>query len=161
MSAHANTLTPARPASAFSPWTVRGILTLDALVTGGNGLAYLAFSGPLGELLGLGRATLLDLGAFLAVYAVAVGVLAARRQPPVLGVRAVIDLNLVWVVLSLVAMEVWLEPTTAGFVWIPLQAATVALFAVLQFTALRRSSRSSRNGGNDGTSRTSRSARYS
>ncbi|MFJ6380511.1 hypothetical protein ACIQI7_10985 [Kitasatospora sp. NPDC092039] len=141
MSAHANTLTPARPGSAFSPWTVRGALVLDALVTGGNGLAYLAFSGPLGELLGAGRATLVDVGILLLGYAFAVGVLAARRQPPVFGVRAVIDLNLAWVVLSLVAMELWLEPTTAGFVWIPLQSGTVALFAVLQFTALRREAR--------------------
>ncbi|MER7584551.1 hypothetical protein [Kitasatospora sp. NPDC097691] len=141
MSVHANSLTPARPGSAFSPRTVRGTLTLDALVTGGNGLAYLAFSGPLGDLLGAARATVLDLGLLLTGYAVVVGVLAARRQPPALGVRAVIDVNLAWVVVSLVAMEAWLEPTTAGFVWIPLQAAAVGLFAVLQFTALRRSSR--------------------
>ncbi|MEU9041287.1 MULTISPECIES: hypothetical protein [unclassified Kitasatospora] len=161
MSAHANTLTPARPGSAFSPWTVRGVLALDALVTGGNGLAYLAFPGPLGELLGLGRATLLGLGALLAVYAVAVGALAARRQPPPLGVRTVIDLNLAWVVLSLVAMEAWLEPTTAGFVWIPVQAAAVGLFAVLQFTALRRSGRSGGNDGKGGNSRNGGSARYS
>ncbi|MFJ9440518.1 hypothetical protein ACIRRH_01455 [Kitasatospora sp. NPDC101235] len=141
MSAHANTLTPARPGSAFSLRTVRGALALDALVTGGNGLAYLAFSGPLGELLGAGRTTLVDVGLFLLGYALAVGALAARRRPPVFGVRTVIDLNLAWVVLSLVAMELWLEPTTAGFVWIPAQAATVALFAVLQFTALRRQAR--------------------
>ncbi|MFJ6616244.1 hypothetical protein ACIQOW_01515 [Kitasatospora sp. NPDC091335] len=141
MSAHANTLTPARPGSVLSPWTVRGALALDALVTGGNGLAYLAFSGPLGELLGAGRATLVDVGLLLLGYALAVGALAVRRRPPVAGVRAVIDVNLAWVVLSLVAMGLWLEPTTAGFVWIPAQAAAVALFAGLQFTALRREGR--------------------
>ncbi|MFF2560172.1 hypothetical protein ACFVUZ_10915 [Kitasatospora sp. NPDC058060] len=136
-----NTLTPARPGSVFSLRTVRGALALDALVTGGNGLAYLVLSGPLGELLGAGRTTLVDVGLLLLGYALAVGALAARRRPPVLGVRAVIDVNLAWVVLSLVAMEVWLEPTTAGSVWIPVQAAAVALFAVLQFTALRRETR--------------------
>ncbi|MFF2543432.1 hypothetical protein ACFVUY_12790 [Kitasatospora sp. NPDC058063] len=141
MSAHVNTLTPARPGSVFSLRTVRGALALDALVTGGNGLAYLVLSGPLGELLGAGRTTLVDVGLLLLGYALAVGALAARRRPPVLGVRAVIDVNLAWVVLSLVAMEVWLEPTTAGSVWIPVQAAAVALFAVLQFTALRRETR--------------------
>ncbi|MGW3179772.1 hypothetical protein ACWDD9_10950 [Kitasatospora sp. NPDC001119] len=141
MSAHANTLSPARPGSVLSPWTVRGALTLDALVTGGNGLAYLAFSGSLGELLGAGRTTLVEVGLLLLGYALAVGALAARRQPPGPGVRAVIGVNLAWVVLSLVAMEAWLEPTTAGFVWIPVQAAAVALFAVLQFTALRRRAR--------------------
>ncbi|MEU3572089.1 hypothetical protein AB0E96_27235 [Kitasatospora sp. NPDC036755] len=141
MSAHANPLTPARPGSAFSPWTVRGSLALDALVTGGNGLAYLALSGPLGELLGAGRGTVAEVGLLLLGYALAVGALAARRRPPVSLVRAVIDLNLAWVVLSLVAMELWLEPTTAGFVWIPAQAAAVALFAALQFAALRRRAR--------------------
>ncbi|MET8699073.1 hypothetical protein ABZW10_09410 [Kitasatospora sp. NPDC004723] len=136
MSAH--TLTTARRTAPGSVKALRGFLALDAVVSGGNGLAYLAFPGPLGELLGVGRSTLLELGAVLAVFGLAVGLLAARPQPPGLAVRAVIDVNLVWTVLSVVAMELWLEPTTAGYVWIPLQAATVALFAALQFTALRR-----------------------
>ncbi|MFE7192556.1 hypothetical protein [Kitasatospora sp. NPDC057541] len=138
MSAHTlNTARRTAPAPA-SVKALRGFLALDAVVSGGNGLAYLAFPGPLGELLGVGRSTLLELGAVLAVFGLAVGLLAARPQPPGLAVRAVIDVNLVWTVLSVVAMELWLEPTTAGYVWIPLQAATVALFAALQFTALRR-----------------------
>ncbi|MGW3041809.1 hypothetical protein ACWC9T_17655 [Kitasatospora sp. NPDC001159] len=134
---HASALTPA--ASALSPWTVRGALGLDALVTGGNGLAYLAFPGPLGELLGVGRTTLLDLGLLLTGYALAVGALAARRRPHRLAVLTVVDLNIAWTVLSLVALTAWLEPTAAGTVWIPAQAAVVTLFAVLQLTALRRS----------------------
>ncbi|MFE6869802.1 hypothetical protein ACFVFS_25010 [Kitasatospora sp. NPDC057692] len=136
MSAHTLTTTP-RTASA-SRTALRRWLALDAVVSGGNGLAYLAFPGPLGELLGVGRSTLLELGAVLAVFGLAVGLLAARPQPPGLAVRAVIDINLVWTVLSVAAMELWFEPTTAGYVWIPLQAATVALFAALQFTTLRR-----------------------
>ncbi|MFB7476405.1 hypothetical protein [Kitasatospora sp. NPDC056184] len=136
MSAH--TLTTAPRTAPAARTALRRWLVLDAVVSGGNGLAYLAFPGPLGELLGVGRSTLLELGAVLAVFGLAVGLLAARPQPPGLAVRAVIDINLVWTVLSVVAMELWFEPTTAGYVWIPLQAATVALFAALQFTALRR-----------------------
>ncbi|MFF7457378.1 hypothetical protein [Kitasatospora sp. NPDC008115] len=136
MSAH--TLTTATRTAPAPFKALRGLLALDAVVSGGNGLAYLAFPGPLGELLGVGRSTLLELGALLAVFGLAVGLLAARPQPPGLAVRAVIDVNLAWAVLSVVAMELWFEPTTAGYVWIPLQAATVVLFAVLQFTALRR-----------------------
>ncbi|MFJ2187935.1 hypothetical protein ACIOJE_08190 [Kitasatospora sp. NPDC087861] len=149
----ANALTPVGPGSVLSRWTVRGVLALDALVTGGNGLVYLAFPGPVGDLLGVGRTTLLDLGVFLTGYALGVGALAARRRPPRLAVQTVIDLNLAWVVLSLVAMAAWFEPTTAGAVWIPAQAAVVALFAVLQFTALRRSDSradSRADGGADG-----------
>ncbi len=136
MSAHI--VATARPTAPASWRSLRRFLALDAVVSGGNGLAYLAFSGPLGELLGVGRSTLLELGAVLAVFGLAVGLLAARPRPPRLAVRAVIDINLAWTVLSVVAVELWFEPTTAGFVWIPVQAATVAGFAVLQFTTLRR-----------------------
>ncbi|MEE1823063.1 hypothetical protein PUR61_12805 [Streptomyces sp. BE20] len=134
----ANTLAAARPTAPASPKALRGYLALDAVVTGGNGLAYLAFSGPLGDLLGVGRSTLVEIGVLLTVVGLAVGLLAARPQPPRLAVQAVIEVNLAWTVLSVLAMELWLEPTTAGLFWIPVQAGTVLLFAVLQFTALRR-----------------------
>lgn len=116
---------------------VRRFLALDAVVTGGNGLAYLAASGPLGELLGVDSGLLLELGVFLTVFAAGVGWLASRPQPSVLGVKLVVDANILWAVLSVVALVAWLEPTTAGLVWTPMQAATVAGFAGLQWSALR------------------------
>lgn len=64
---------------------LRRSLALDALVTTGNGLAYLAFSEPLGRLLGVGPTTLLVLGALLALYGAGVGWLASaagRRCSP-------------------------------------------------------------------------------
>lgn len=143
----ANTLAAARPTSAADRkgrQDLRRFLALDALVSGGNGLAYLAFAGPLGDLLGIGSSTLVELGAVLAAFGLAVGVLAARRRPARLAVQAVIDINVVWAALSLVAMAVWLEPSTAGLVWIPAQAGTVLLFAALQFTALRGLDRAAR-----------------
>ncbi|CAM5345305.1 hypothetical protein SVIOM342S_09197 [Streptomyces violaceorubidus] len=60
---------------------LRRFLALDAAVTGANALAYLALSGPLGDYLGAGSGLLLALGAFLAVYAGCVGLLAARPGP--------------------------------------------------------------------------------
>jgi hypothetical protein len=116
---------------------LRRFLALDAVVTGGNALAYLAFSGPLGRFLGVGSTLLQALGAFLAVYAVGVGLLAARRQPPALGVRAVVEGNLAWAAVSLAALALWLTPSAPGAVWTVLQALVVAGFAVLQHTALR------------------------
>ncbi|MET9775896.1 hypothetical protein ABZ023_16865 [Streptomyces sp. NPDC006367] len=116
---------------------LRRLLALDAAVTGANALAYLALSGPLGRFLGAGSRTLLGLGAFLAVYASAVGLLAARRHPPALAVRAVVEANLAWTALSLAALALWLTPTTAGAVWTVLQALVVAGFALLQHTALK------------------------
>ena len=120
------------------PQTVlRRLLTLDAVVTGANGLAYLVASGPLRRLLGVDGTLLLALGAFLTVYAAAVGLLASRARPAALPVRAVIEANLAWSVLSLAALALWLSPSTAGGVWTVLQALTVAGFAVLQHLALK------------------------
>ncbi|MFI2214711.1 hypothetical protein [Streptomyces sp. NPDC020141] len=115
---------------------LRRFLALDAVVTGVNGIAYLAAAGPLGRLLGVDESVLLIVGAFIAVYGAAVGLLAARPRPAALAVKAVVDVNLVYAVLSLFALALWLDPTVAGAVWIPLQAAVVAGFALLQFAAL-------------------------
>ncbi|MFG2113889.1 hypothetical protein ACGFRB_14855 [Streptomyces sp. NPDC048718] len=116
---------------------LRRFLGLDAIVTGVNGIAYLAASGPLAELLGVGRTLLLGLGVFLTLYAAGVAWLASRPQPPALGVRAVVEANLAWAIASIAALALWLEPTTAGAVWTLLQAGTVAGFAALQWAALR------------------------
>ncbi|MFE0806164.1 hypothetical protein ACFW4M_02230 [Streptomyces sp. NPDC058794] len=117
---------------------LRRFLALDAVVTGANAVAYLALSGPLGRFLGAGSGLLLALGAFLAVYAGCVALLAARPRPPALGVRAVVEANLAWAAVSFAALGLWLTPTTAGAVWTVLQALTVAGFALLQYAALRQ-----------------------
>ncbi|MFC7303357.1 hypothetical protein ACFQVC_03895 [Streptomyces monticola] len=116
---------------------LRRFLVLDAVVTAANGLAYAAGSGPLGRLLGVDAGLLLGLGLSLVLYAAGVGFLGARRQPPAPGVRVVVEVNAAWAVLSLLALLLWLSPTAAGAVWIPLQALVVAGFAALQYAALR------------------------
>ncbi|MFF0589079.1 hypothetical protein ACFYWD_24295 [Streptomyces sp. NPDC003781] len=122
---------------------LRRFLALDAVVTGTNALAYLVLSGPLGRWFGAGSGLLLVLGAFLAVYAGCVGLLAARPRPPALAVRAVVEANLAWAAVSFVALALWLTPTTAGAVWTVLQALVVAGFALLQYGALRQGQGSS------------------
>ncbi|MGX2992787.1 hypothetical protein JNUCC64_00595 [Streptomyces sp. JNUCC 64] len=116
---------------------LRRFLVLDAVVTAGNGVAYLAASGPLGRLLGVDQGLLLGLGAFLVLYGIGVGLLGNQRSPWTPGVRAVIEGNAAWVVLSVLAVLFWLSPTVAGAVWIPVQAVTVGAFALLQHLALR------------------------
>jgi hypothetical protein len=66
-----------------------------------------------------------------------VALLASRARPAALPVRAVIEANLAWSVLSPVALVLWLSPSTAGAVWTVLQALTVAGLAALQHLALR------------------------
>ncbi|MER5939832.1 hypothetical protein ABT121_21195 [Streptomyces sp. NPDC001928] len=116
---------------------LRRFLALDAVVTGANGLAYLVASGPLGRLLGVDSGLLLALGGILVAYAAAVGALASRPRPAALPVRAVIEANLAWAGLSLVALTVWLSPSATGAVWTVLQALVVAGFAIVQLIALK------------------------
>ncbi|MGP3689372.1 hypothetical protein ACTVZO_32525 [Streptomyces sp. IBSNAI002] len=116
---------------------LRRFLALDSVVTTGNGLAYAAFSAPLGRLLGVGQQVLLGLGILLVAYGAAVGLLASRRRPPALPVKLVIETNCAWAALSLLSLAVWFSPTAAGAVWIPAQALVVAGFALLQQLALR------------------------
>ncbi len=128
-----STALPARPA------LLRAALTLDALVTGANGLLYLVAAGPLEDLLGVPAAALRGVGAFLVVFGAAVWVVSRRRPVPAVGaVRVVVAANALWVLdsLALAVLGVW-SPTTVGTVWILLQAATVAGFALAQVAGLR------------------------
>ena len=118
---------------------LRFVLRLDAAVTGANAVAYLAVAGPLRDLLGVPAPALRGIGAFLAVFTIAVWAVAARRtiSRPAAGALAVA--NLAWAAGSVVALilDAW-SPETVGAVWMALQAAVVALFADLQLLGLRR-----------------------
>ncbi|MEW2389045.1 hypothetical protein AB0933_11870 [Streptomyces venezuelae] len=134
--------TSAYPLAALARTTdpktmLRRFLGLDAVVTAGNGVAYAAASGPLGDFLGVDSGLLFGLGVGLLLYGLGVGVLAVRKSPPLVGVQAVVEGNAVWTALSVVALVAWLSPSTAGAVWIALQAATVGGFAAVQYAALR------------------------
>jgi hypothetical protein len=121
---------------------LRPVLKLDAVVTGANGAAYLVAAGPLGELLGLSETLLRATGAFLLAFAAVVWITGSRREIPRAPVYAIVVANAVWAADSLVAaIAGWGDPTTAGTVWIVLQAIVVAAFAELQLTGLRRNGR--------------------
>lgn len=118
---------------------LRNALTIDAVVTGANGIAYVAAAGLLDELLGMPAGVIRAIGAFLLAYAVAVGAVRTPRsisRPLAYGVVAA---NAAWAVGSVAAAAVgWHSPTVAGSIWIVMQAVVVAGFAELQLTALRR-----------------------
>ncbi|WP_410535764.1 hypothetical protein [Streptomyces sp. KL2] len=127
----------ARPARSALP-LLRRLLALDAAVTAANAVAYLALSGLLGRLLGVGDGLLLGAGAFLLLYGAGVGLLASRPVPPAPWVRVVVEGNLLWALAGAAVLALGvLEPSAAGWVWIPLQAAVVAALAVAQHLALR------------------------
>nr|WP_062332714.1 hypothetical protein [Herbidospora sakaeratensis] len=112
----------------------------DAVVTGGNGLIYLALAGPVSSLLGPEAGLLRGIGAFLLVYGLAVGLLSTRRPISPAGTTAVITLNVLWSLGSVAAVLAGAVAfTTVGALWAVAQAVVVAAFAALQVTGLRRS----------------------
>jgi hypothetical protein len=117
---------------------LRLILKLDAVVTGVNGIAYLALAGPLEDLLGVAPELTRPIGAFLVLFAAAVWFVATR---PVVRRMAVADIavaNAVWTLGSVAFAAAGVSsPTTVGTVWIVMQALVVAGFAALQALAMR------------------------
>jgi len=111
--------------------TIRFALGVDAVLSGANGVAYLAAAGPLEDLLGLPAAWLRGAGAVLLAFAAVVALVS--RRPGAGAVRAIVAVNVLWAAGSIVfALAGWGSPETAGTVWIVLQALVVAGFAELQ-----------------------------
>jgi hypothetical protein len=120
---------------------LRLILKLDAVVTGVNGIAYLALAGPLEDLLGVAPELTRPIGAFLVLFAAAVWFVATRPVVPRLAAADIAAANALWAFGSLVfAAAGASSPTTVGTVWIVLQALVVGGFAALQALAMRSGS---------------------
>jgi hypothetical protein len=119
--------------------TLRNVLLLDAVLTGVNGLVYLAGAAALDTLLGPSPAVIVGLGVFMLAYAAIAAVLGMRRPVSRLAVGLIADGNIVWAVASVSVVAFGrLGLTTAGTVWTLMQAALVTGFAALQLAALRR-----------------------
>jgi hypothetical protein len=112
---------------------LRLVLKLDAVVTGANGVAYLAAAGPLEDLFGVDAAVQRPIGAFLVLFATGVWLVATRPAISRGAVIAIAGANALWVIASLTfAIAGVSSPTTVGSVWIVLQALVVGGFASLQ-----------------------------
>jgi hypothetical protein len=112
---------------------LRLVLKLDAVVTGANGVAYLALAGPLEDLFGVDAAVQRPIGAFLVLFAAGVWLVATRPAIPYRAVVAIAAANSLWVLASLAfAIAQVSSPATVGSAWIVLQALVVGGFAVLQ-----------------------------
>jgi hypothetical protein len=117
---------------------LRLALRLDAVITGANGVAYLALANPLEDLLGLDPALTRSIGAFLVLFAAAVWFTATRPAVSKGAVLAVIDANIAWAIGSIAFVVIGVSsPTTVGSVWIVMQALVVGGFAALQSYASR------------------------
>lgn len=119
--------------------TLRMLLGLDAIASGALGVVLAVASGLPADPSGLPSILLRPVGLFLVVFAAFVAYSATRPIPPRVGVWAIIEMNVLWVLASVVFVTAgWFSPTTFGSALVVLQAGAVAVFAGGQYLALRR-----------------------
>lgn len=117
---------------------LRRVLGLDAIASGATGLLLAFGSGLLEPFLGLDPAFTGPAGWFLIVYALGVAALAMQGRPARPLVMAVIAVNGLWAIESVMTLMLgWLQPNLLGVAFVAAQALVVAGFAGLQAVALR------------------------
>ena len=126
--------------SIKSSMLLRRVLLADAACSAGMGVAMLTFASTLAGWLNMPAGLLSEAGLALLPFAAFVGYLATREQPARIGVWAVIALNIVWTIDSILLLVAgWVEPNALGCAFIIGQAAAVGLFAELEYMGLRKS----------------------
>lgn len=122
---------------------LRRVLLLDSVSSGAMGVLLLTCSGLLAGLLNLPAELLKEAGLVLVPFAFAVGFLGTRARLSRVAVWAVIGINAVWAIDSVVLLFTgWVEPNLLGYVFVLGQAAFVAVMAELEFIGLRKSAAS-------------------
>ncbi|MFF3734316.1 hypothetical protein ACFYXM_29450 [Streptomyces sp. NPDC002476] len=118
---------------------LRTALMADVVLTGANGIGYLALAAVLDSFLGVPRPVEYAVGVFLTVYAAWLLSVSRRAELHRGAVAFVIALNTAWAVASVVTVLVdALTATGIGNGWIVFQGLTVAGMGALQYLGLRR-----------------------
>jgi hypothetical protein len=113
---------------------------VDAAITAATGLLMVAGAGLAEGLLGLPAALTRYAGLSLLPFAALVAYLATRERLPRVAVWAVIAVNALWAVDSVLLLFTgWVDPTLLGYAFVLFQAVVVAFFAEAQYMGLRKS----------------------
>ena len=121
---------------------LRRALLADAMLTGITGIALVLAAGPLGAFLALPAAALRIAGAIFIPFAAFAGWLGTRPRVNRHLVFALIALNALWAVDSvLLLLTGWVETTALGECFVIGQALFTAVIAEVEFLGLRRSTR--------------------
>lgn len=119
---------------------LRRVLLIDAVSSGGMGVAMILFSALLADVLALPADLISQAGVVLIPFAAFVGYLATRAELSRLAVWSVIALNVVWAIDSFVLlMTGWVSPNALGYAFVIGQAVVVAVLADLEYVGLRKS----------------------
>ena len=117
--------------------TIRFALAIDAVASLATALLLLAAAGALAPLFNLPAWLLRGCGAFFLPWAALCAWLARHPAPSRRAVAWVAGLNAIWAAGSaMVLLTAWLAPPPLGTAFVLVQAAAVAVFAVLQASAL-------------------------
>lgn len=124
---------------------LRFALLGDAAASGATGLLLAAGAGALAPLLNLPEGLLFWAGLLLLPYAAFVAWAGTRDGVPQNAVRAVVAVNLLWVLDSALLLAAGpVSPNGLGTAFVLAQALVVAGFAAMQWTALRGAAPSTR-----------------
>ena len=119
---------------------LRRVLIVDALTSGACGLAMFALADVFASLLQLPGEQVREAGIILLPFAAFVGFVASRQEPARLAVWAIIAMNILWVVDSILLLfSGWVAPNVLGYVFVIAQAAMVLVLADLEYMGLKRS----------------------
>jgi len=119
---------------------LRRVLIVDALISGASGVAMFALADVFASLLQLPVDLVREAGIILLPFAACVGFVASRQEPARLAVWAIIAMNILWVVDSILLLfSGWVAPNVLGYVFVIAQAAMVLVLAVLEYMGLKRS----------------------
>lgn len=128
--------------SRHSPFLRRALLA-DAVVSGASGLLMSTAAGFLANLLALPEGLLRYAGLALLPYGALVTWVATRQSLQRPAVWALIVVNALWAIDSIVLLlSGWIQPNALGYAFVVAQALVVALFAEIQYMGLRRSAAS-------------------
>jgi hypothetical protein len=119
---------------------LRRVLTIDAVFSGVSGIAMIAFAAAFANLLQLPVELISEAGIVLVPFAAFVGFVASRREPARLPVWAIIAINIVWAVDSIVLLfSGWVAPNALGYAVVIAQAVGVLVLADLEYMGMKRS----------------------
>jgi hypothetical protein len=118
---------------------LRRAFLLDAVATGGLGLALAAGAGHLEELLGMPTMLLREAGLICMVFAAWLAFALTRERLTNAMVWFAVGVNTLWVLASLgLLASGWVEPTWLGVAFVVAQALVVVVFAELQYLGMKR-----------------------
>src|ERR1044071_3957468 len=121
------------------PNFLRYALLADAIASGATGALLIAGAGLLDGLLGLPVALMREAGLLLVPYVALVAYVGTRQNVPHGAVKAIIALNVLWVLGSAgLLVSGFVTPTALGYAFVIAQAFVVGVFAELQLIGLRR-----------------------